>query len=76
MLILSRKEGESILVGKDIKISVLELNKSFVKFGIDAPEEMIILRSELETAVKTSNTKANKQVPDEILKSLRKRFED
>jgi carbon storage regulator len=48
MLVLSRKRCQSIRIGKDIEIIVTSLNKDRVKLGISAPNELKILRTELE----------------------------
>ena len=47
MLILTRRPGESIQVGDDIEISVLEIRGSQVRLGINAPADILVLRSEL-----------------------------
>ena len=47
MLILTRRPGESIQVGDDIEISVLEIRGNQVRIGINAPAEVLVLRSEL-----------------------------
>lgn len=47
MLVLSRKPGERILVGKDVKITVIRVGPNSVRIGIDAPPEMNIVREEL-----------------------------
>jgi len=47
MLILSRKIGESLMIGDDIKITVLGIQGNQIKIGIDAPEEVDIMREEL-----------------------------
>ena len=47
MLILTRRPGESIQVGTDIEISVLEIRGNQVRIGINAPAEVLVLRSEL-----------------------------
>lgn len=75
MLILSRKEGESIKIGDNIVISVVDISKGIIKLGIDAPQDTMILRSELEIAVEEANLKANKHISDDLLKGLRNRFE-
>ncbi len=59
MLVLSRKIGESILLGDKVTITVMEVSKGVVKLGIDAPKEMLILRKELEEIVKDTNIKAS-----------------
>ena len=52
MLILGRKAGESLTIGGDISITVLSVDSGGnVSLGIQAPKEMLILRSELQQAV-------------------------
>ena len=58
MLILARKEDESIMLGNDIKITVVGISKGGVKIGIDAPKNMMILRSELVEDVAAENKQA------------------
>jgi carbon storage regulator len=47
MLVLSRKDGEEIIIGKDIKVVVLEIQGGRVRLGIDAPRSTSIFRQEL-----------------------------
>lgn len=47
MLILTRRPGESIQVGDDIEVSVLEIRGNQVRLGINAPADVLVLRSEL-----------------------------
>jgi carbon storage regulator len=47
MLVLSRKEGERILIGDQIAITVVRINATTVRIGIDAPTRMIVVREEL-----------------------------
>jgi len=47
MLILSRKEKQSFMVGDDIEITVLEISGDKAKIAINAPKEVSILRKEL-----------------------------
>ncbi|CAD7289381.1 Translational regulator CsrA [Campylobacter majalis] len=73
MLILSRKENEEILLGNDIKIVVVGINKGVVKLGIEAPKNMMILRSELANVIKDANKEATKLSADvsELSKKLK-----
>lgn len=50
MLILQRKEKESLLINNDIKISILDIGSNWVKLGIDAPKDVKITRYELAEA--------------------------
>lgn len=57
MLILSRRKGESFIIGNDIKITVLSQRNNQVRIGIDAPRslpvhrEEVVLRDQRENAV-------------------------
>ena len=48
MLVLSRKVGQTILVGDNISIQVLQVTGGAVRLGIEAPADIRILRGELE----------------------------
>ncbi|MGQ9425401.1 carbon storage regulator CsrA [Gilvimarinus sp. F26214L] len=47
MLILSRRKGESFMIGDDIKITVLSQRSNQVRIGIDAPRSMPVHREEV-----------------------------
>jgi carbon storage regulator len=47
MLVLSRKSGESIQIGDTITVRVIESRGNRVRLGIDAPQDVDILRGEL-----------------------------
>lgn len=47
MLILSRKVNQSIMIGDDIKITITEIHENSIKLGIDAPEDITVVREEL-----------------------------
>ncbi len=47
MLLLTRRDGESIRIGDDIMVTVLNVNGNQVKIGIDAPRDVEIMREEL-----------------------------
>jgi len=70
VLVLSRKLGESILLDDKITIKVMDISKGMVRIGIDAPKEMLILRKELEEAVRETNIKAVKNADLKDLSSL------
>jgi len=74
MLILSRKQEESILVGSNIKIKVLSIEKGNVKLGIEAPNDVSILRQELTEAVSEINKKASKNVDQSVLDAFFQTF--
>ena len=47
MLVLSRKPGEKVRIGRDITFTVLEAKGNRVRIGIDAPAQVHIVREEL-----------------------------
>lgn len=47
MLVLSRKENEAILVGDSIRVTVVRIGSDKVRIGIEAPDDVRILREEL-----------------------------
>ena len=47
MLVLSRKENESLMVGDDIEIVVVSVRGNRVRLGVTAPEEVKVYRSEI-----------------------------
>ena len=57
MLVMRRREGESILIGQDIEIRILAINGSRVKIGIEAPRSIPVLAREAEL-VRTENLAA------------------
>ena len=50
MLVLRRKAGQSVLIGEEIEIELLEVNSQGAKIGIRAPRSTVVLRKELKTA--------------------------
>lgn len=55
MLIVTRKQGESIIINGNIEVSILESSDGSVKIGINAPKDIQILRKELIAEVRTQN---------------------
>jgi len=47
MLVLSRRQGESVLIDGGIKIVIVEIRGNVIRLGIDAPKETRIVREEL-----------------------------
>ena len=71
MLVITRKQGESILIGEDIEISVSKIEDGSVKIAIKAPKELSILRKELYKEVESENIEASK-INLDLLKNLKK----
>ena len=58
MLVLSRKINETILIGNDIRVTLLGIEGDKIKIGIDAPKSMRIFREELIEAIRSTNKEA------------------
>jgi carbon storage regulator len=58
MLVITRKSGEGICFGDDVKITVLEITGSTVRLGIEASREIPVYREEIWEAVKAENRAA------------------
>ncbi|MBN2292991.1 MAG: carbon storage regulator [Pirellulales bacterium] len=48
MLVLSRKVGEKILIGDEIVVTVVRLSSGVVRIGVEAPEDLTIVREEIQ----------------------------
>ena len=60
------------MIGDDITVKIISIDKGVVKIGIDAPSDVAILRSELIEDVKDLNIAASKEVAEENLNLLSK----
>ena len=69
MLILTRKLGETIRIGNEIKVTFLEARGKQVKIGIDAPPDVAVHREEVYQMIKEQNILAAR-CDDSIGKSL------
>lgn len=58
MLQLTRKPGETIVIGDNIRVSVIQIAGGAVRIGIDAPRDVSIYREEIWDAVKSENAAA------------------
>ncbi|MBE5941162.1 MAG: carbon storage regulator CsrA [Lachnospiraceae bacterium] len=70
MLALSRKENESIMIGNDIEITILEVKGEQVKIGITAPKSVPIYREEVYAQIKEANKEAASDTAQDTLKNL------
>lgn len=58
MLALSRKINESVMIGNDVEITILEIKGDQVKIGIGAPKSVPIYRKEIYLQIQESNKEA------------------
>ena len=70
MLVLTRKENESIMIGNDIEVKVLDLKDNQVKLGIVAPRSVAVHRREVYLAIKAENAQAASPVPIDGISNL------
>ena len=68
MLILSRRAGESIYIGDNIRVSVLKIQGSQIKLGFEVPENVGVYREEVYNRIREQNQKALDVSNDALLK--------
>lgn len=74
MLVLSRKIGESIMIGDEIELVVLGSEGDTIRLGINAPKQVEIYRKEVYEMIQQSNKDASKLVVNpENLRNMMKR---
>jgi len=69
LLILTRKVGESVAIGDDIQVSVVEIKGTQVKLGIRAPKDVTVHREEIYLKIQEENKRAS-QVSTDTLGSV------
>lgn len=70
MLALTRKKGESIIIGDNVEVVVLSVGRDQVKLGINAPREVVVHRKEIFELVQNQN-KESKGIDVNMLKSIK-----
>ncbi len=77
MLVLSRKKGESVIIGDNIEIKILETKEGKVKLGISAPRDVSVLRKEVLDVI-SENKEAGKRpvTKSELADILKNTFGD
>lgn len=79
MLVLTRRVGESIVIGGDIEVTVLDIKGESIRIGVEAPRETSIQRAEILAAVGEENAAAaaasvsEDAIADAVLRSRRSR---
>ena len=58
MLVLTRKENESIMIGNDIEVKILDLKDNQCKIGVIAPRSIPVHRMEVYLAIQAENAQA------------------
>ena len=66
MLVLSRKNNQSIVIGDNIEIMLVDIRGDQIKLGINAPKSVKIFRKEVYEEVKSENLEASKSTIEEL----------
>ena len=66
MLVLSRHRDESIMIGDDVVVTIVDIRGDKVRLGIEAPNDSPVHRQEVYEAIKRENRKASHIQPAEI----------
>lgn len=66
MLILTRRVGETLMVGDDVSITVLGVKGNQVRIGIDAPKDVAVHREEIYERIKREQSGANDDGDGEV----------
>ncbi len=66
MLVLSRQRDETIMIGDDIEITVVDIRGDKVRLGITAPSQVPVHRKEVYEAIKRENRAAAKMKPEDL----------
>jgi len=66
MLVLTRKAGESIVIGSQIRITVLEMQGRQIRLGIEAPSDIPVHRGEVYERIRKENEQAATAGADQL----------
>jgi len=66
MLVLSRQRDETIMIGDNVEITVVDIRGDKVRLGITAPREIQVHRKEVYEAIKRENQQAAKLTPQDV----------
>ena len=67
MLILTRRPGESLYLGDDIKLKILSVHGKQIKLGLEVPEDMTVYREEVYLKIKEENELATELDQQDVL---------
>jgi len=66
MLVLSRQRDETIMIGDDIEVTVVDIRGDKVRLGINAPKEISVHRKEVYDAIRRENRAAAQVKPEDL----------
>lgn len=70
MLVLTRKKHQSIMIGDDIEIVVLEIRGEQVRLGIKAPKDVTVHRQEIYAQISEENIQAAQTQAEDVPKTI------
>ena len=78
MLVLTRATNQTIMIGDDIEITIVDVKGDKVRIGIKAPRAIQVHRKEVYIAIKQANIEAAKAAPESLddIEKLMKKKED
>ncbi|MEM1303674.1 MAG: carbon storage regulator CsrA, partial [Planctomycetota bacterium] len=68
MLVLSRQRDESIIIGDNVVVTIVDVRGDKVRLGIDAPVEIPVHRREVYEAIQRENRRASQIAPEDARK--------
>lgn len=66
MLVLSRQRDETIMIGDDVEITIVDIRGDKVRLGINAPRHIQVHRKEVYDAIKRENQQAANLTPQDV----------
>lgn len=72
MLVLTRKKGESVVIGDQIEVKIVEIDGDQIRLGITAPKSIQIHRAEIFQAIQEENKEAL-TVSENFIKNIKKK---
>ena len=66
MLVLSRQRDETIIIGDNIEITVVDIRGDKVRLGVSAPKEISVHRKEVYEAIRRENREAAQVKPEDL----------
>lgn len=73
MLVLTRKKGESIMIGDQIELVIVSIEGDQVKVGIKAPLQVEIYRKEVYQSIQMANREAMKKIDLDVIAKIFKK---
>lgn len=73
MLVLSRQRDETIMIGDEVEITVVDIRGDKVRLGITAPRHIQVHRKEVYEAIKRENQQASKLTPGDVADAVQEK---